>query len=52
VPDVLADVFESIAGAVLLTLEGSLTAVQKSCQPFFGYANGNKKVILNLPLQK
>ncbi len=52
VPDVLADVFESIAGAIFIDSEGSLAAVQKCFQPFFDDANGNKKSNFKPPAQK
>ena len=52
VPDILEDVFESVAGAIFIDSEGSLTAVQNSFQPFLDDANGNKNRILDLPIQK
>ncbi|EFX79946.1 hypothetical protein DAPPUDRAFT_318955 [Daphnia pulex] len=39
VPVVLADVFESVTGAIFIDSKASLTALQNSFQPFFNDAN-------------
>jgi dsRNA-specific ribonuclease len=52
VPVVLADVFESVTGAIFIDSKASLTALQNSFQPFFNDANGNKKRNFRPPNKK
>jgi dsRNA-specific ribonuclease len=52
VPVVLADVFESVTGAIFIDSKASLTALQNSFQPSSMTLTVIKKGILDLPIKK